>query len=149
MDILSSGGGAFFGELCEWAAERGAHLAVGHDSPATRLRDATARQGTPGPPHVKLYRLKDFGNQNRPKAKGNWRNLSAGVFSARVTYWTRTPGSIRCESATPVMKQTGATPARIRFLFIVFQTALFSPLYLVQNHLCRSRSPMAFLCLDK
>src|SRR5882672_7985834 len=35
-------------------------------------------------------------------------NLSAGVSSASVTFWTWTPGSIRCESATPVLKQTAA-----------------------------------------
>jgi hypothetical protein len=33
--------------------------------------------------------------------------------------------------------------------FIVVQTVLFSPLYWFQNYLCRFRSPMLFLCLDK
>jgi Arc/MetJ-type ribon-helix-helix transcriptional regulator len=46
------------------------------------------------------------------------RNASAGVSSASVTFWTRTPGSIRCESTMPITKQTAATPAMIQFLLI-------------------------------
>src|SRR5258705_6416579 len=43
---------------------------------------------------------------------------SAGVFVVSIIFSTRTPGSITCESATPVMKQTAATPAKIQFLLI-------------------------------
>src|SRR4030095_15784956 len=43
---------------------------------------------------------------------------SAGVFVVSIIFSTRTPGSITCESATPVMKQTAASPAMIQFLLI-------------------------------
>src|SRR5688572_13158641 len=51
-----------------------------------------------------------------PAANGKIR--SAGVFIVNITFSTRTPGSIRCESATPVMKQTAATAGMIQFLLI-------------------------------
>ena len=38
------------------------------------------------------------------------------MSSASVTSWTRTPGSIRYESATVVTKQTAATPPMNQFL---------------------------------
>ena len=41
-----------------------------------------------------------------------------GVFPVSIIFSTRTPSSIICESVTPVMKQTAATPAMIQFRLI-------------------------------
>src|SRR5258707_491216 len=46
------------------------------------------------------------------------KNRSAGVVVVSIILSMRTPRSIMRESATPVMKQTAATPPRIQFVLI-------------------------------